>query len=139
VISTVESSVRQPPRAAAATPASLSGLGKATLIRACAELPDPDAGPATTAAAVVHTLRLLPRRIGQLTTEARDLHQRMTSVIDAHAPSCSTGSGSARTTPAALLIAAGDNPERLRSDASFAPLCGVSIERSLATLAAHGH
>ncbi|MFL6146422.1 MAG: transposase, partial [Pseudonocardiaceae bacterium] len=27
---------------------------------------------------------------------------------------------------AALLIAAGDNPERLRSEASFAALCGVS-------------
>jgi transposase len=51
---------------------SLSGLGPATLIRRCAELPDPDAGPATTAA-VIHTLRLLARRIGQLTTEARDL------------------------------------------------------------------
>ncbi|GAA3845207.1 hypothetical protein GCM10022380_74190 [Amycolatopsis tucumanensis] len=29
-------------------------------------------------------------------------------------------------TAATLLIAAGDNPERLRSEASFAPLCGVS-------------
>jgi transposase len=27
---------------------------------------------------------------------------------------------------AALLIAAGDNPDRLRSEASFAALCGVS-------------
>ncbi len=34
-------------------------------------------------------------------------------------------------TAAALLIAAGDNPQRLASDASFAALCGVSpIEAS---------
>ena len=30
------------------------------------------------------------------------------------------------TWSAALLIAAGDNPDRLRSEASFAALCGVS-------------
>jgi transposase len=98
---------------------SLSGLGRATLIRRCAELPDPDAGPATTLA-VVHTLRLLARRIGQLTSEARDLHQRMTRVISAHTPQLLDRPGVGADNAAALLIAAGDNPDRLTSDAAFA-------------------
>jgi transposase len=110
---------------------SLSGLGRATLIRRCAELPDPAAGPDITAAAVIHTLRLLARRIGQLTTEAGDLQQRMTRVIHAHAPQLLDQLGVGPDNAATLLIAAGDNPDRLASDASFAALCGVSpIEAS---------
>ena len=31
-----------------------------------------------------------------------------------------------RTPPGALLVSAGDNPERLRSEAAFAHLCGVA-------------
>lgn len=108
---------------------SLSGLGRAALIRRCAELPDPDTdadtGPATTAA-VIHTLRLLARRITQLTAEARDLQNRMAAVIGAHAPQLLDRVGIGPDNAAALLTAAGDNPERLRSDASFAALCGVS-------------
>lgn len=104
---------------------NLSGLGRATLIRRCAELPDPDTGPDTTAA-VIHTLRLLARRIDQLTSEARDLHHRMTRVIDAHAPQLLDRPGVGADNAAALLIAAGDNPDRLAIDAAFAALCGVS-------------
>jgi transposase len=104
---------------------SLSGLGQATLIRRCAQLPDPDAGQETTAA-VIHTLRLLARRVAQLSAEARDLQRRMTSVIGAHAPQLLDRVGVGPDNAAALLIAAGDNPDRLTSDASFAALCGVS-------------
>jgi transposase len=109
---------------------SLSGLGPATLIRACAELPDPEAGQATTAA-VIHTLRLLAHRMGQLTTEARDLQQRMSRVISARTPQLLDQLGVGPDNAAALLIAAGDNPDRMHSEASFAALCGVSpIEAS---------
>ena len=39
---------------------------------------------------------------------------------------------------AALLVAAGDNPERLRSEASFASLCGVSpVEASSGKVVRH--
>jgi transposase len=109
---------------------SLSGLGRAALIRRCAELPDPAAG-SDAAAAVVHTLRLLARRIHLLTAEADDLQQRMTQVIRAHAPQLLDQLGVGADNAATLLIAAGDNPDRLASDASFAALCGVSpIEAS---------
>ena len=111
---------------------SLAGLGRATLIRACAQLPEPDRDAGSDAAsAVVHTLRLLARRIDQLTAEARDLHQRMNAVITAHAPALLERPGVGADNAAALLIAAGDNPDRLASDASFAALCGVTpIEAS---------
>ena len=40
--------------------------------------------------------------------------------------------------PATLLIVAGDNPQRLRSEASFASLCGVSpIEASSGKVVRH--
>ncbi len=104
---------------------SLSGLGRATLIRRCAQLPDPDAGQDTTAA-VIHTLRSLARRVGQLSAEARDLQDRMTRVITAHTPKLLDQLGVGPDNAAALLIAAGDNCDRLTSDASFAALCGVS-------------
>jgi transposase len=104
---------------------SLSGLSATRLIRACAELPDPDPVSVTTAA-VIHTLRLLAGRITALTVEARDLHRRMNVVITAHTPALLERPGVGPDNAAALLIAAGDNPDRLTSDASFAALCGVS-------------
>lgn len=46
-------------------------------------------------------------------------------------PACSRSTASAPTRPPRLLIAAGDNPDRLATEASFAALCGVSpIEAS---------
>jgi hypothetical protein len=42
------------------------------------------------------------------------------------------------TTPATLLVLAGDNPERLKSEASFASLCGVSpVEASSGKVIRH--
>ena len=47
------------------------------------------------------------------------------------APGCSHSTGSATIRAAALLVAAGDNPDRLRSEAAWARLCGVGpIEAS---------
>jgi hypothetical protein len=75
---------------------------------------------------VIHTLRLLAGRITALAVEARDLHRRMNVVITAHTPALLERPGVGPDNAAALLIAAGDNPDRLTSDASFAALCGVS-------------
>lgn len=57
-------------------------------------------------------LEMLDRELGRLTTEA--------------APTLSDLNGVGPDVAGALLVAAGDNPERLRSDAAFASLCGVS-------------
>lgn len=109
---------------------SLAGLGRATLIRRCAELPEPqDAGPAL--AAAVYTLRVLAHRIQLLTAETNDLEKKITAAVTTQAPQLLDRVGVGADSAAALLIAAGDNPERLRGEASFAALCGVSpIEAS---------
>lgn len=104
---------------------SLAGLSTKTLIRSCADLAEPDSGAAAHAAAV-YTLRLLARRIQQLTDEARDLEKRIRDAVAAHCPQLLERVGVGPDCAAALLIAAGDNPERLRREASFAALCGVS-------------
>jgi len=73
-----------------------------------------------------YTLALLARRILELTTEIDDLNQQITAILTRHAPTLLQRNGVGPDTAAALLIAAGDNPERLHSEASFAALCGVS-------------
>jgi transposase len=72
------------------------------------------------------TLRSLARRYLELHDEVADLDTMITAIVDELAPALvarnSVGHGSA----AQLLLTAGDNPERLRSEAGFAALCGVS-------------
>ena len=82
--------------------------------------------PCDTTSAAAYTLRLLARRILALTSEIRDLEQQITAAITNHTPTLLTHRGIGPDNAAALLIAAGDNPDRLRSEASFAALCGVS-------------
>uniref|UniRef100_UPI0036F3D9BA hypothetical protein n=1 Tax=Streptomyces cynarae TaxID=2981134 RepID=UPI0036F3D9BA len=67
-------------------------------------------------------LRLLARRIQHLTEEINDLTARITSAIAVCAPRLLDRYGVGPDTAAALLIAAGDNPDRMGSEASFAAL-----------------
>lgn len=103
----------------------LSGLSTPLLVRACAalEVTDPTAD---TGQAAQHTLRLLAQRITLLTEEIDDLDARLTAVLADHAPDLLARNGVGPDTGATLLIAAGDNPDRLHSEAAFAALCGVS-------------
>jgi transposase len=108
---------------------SMTGLSNPRLIRRCANL-DPGQ-PDTPAAAAAYTLRLLARRVIELTREVDDLNQRITDAVNACTPELLQRYGVGPDTAAALLLAAGDNPHRLTSEASFAALCGVSpIEMS---------
>ena len=72
------------------------------------------------------TLKSLGRRYLELHDEIADLDTMIVAIVDELAPALvarnSIGHGSA----AQLLVTAGDNAERLRSEASFAALCGVS-------------
>ncbi|MET8897172.1 IS110 family transposase [Streptomyces albogriseolus] len=108
----------------------LEPLSTTLLVRRCAELADTREGnPAADTA--VFTLWLLARRVVQLRQEATELGRRMTIAIRATAPSLLEQLGIGPDSAAALLITAGDNPERLASEASFAALCGVSpVEKS---------
>ncbi|WP_432190335.1 transposase [Streptomyces sp. Tue6028] len=103
---------------------SLSRLSNAAVIARCAELP-------STGSAAVFTLQLLARRIQQLTAEVKELTRRVTKAVRHRQPQLLDLIGVGPDSAAALLIAAGDNPERLASEASFAALCGVSpVEQS---------
>lgn len=108
---------------------SMTGLSNAVLFRRCAQLDHPD--PTDPVSAAAFTLRLLARRILELSSEITELNTRIAAAIQAHAPRLLQRYGVGPDTAAALLLAAGDNPERLTSEASFAALCGVSpIEAS---------
>ncbi|MET7353101.1 transposase [Streptomyces mirabilis] len=103
---------------------SLAGLSNPKLFKQCAELAD--SGLPGPAGAARHTLSLLARRIQHLTQEINDLNTRITEAIKASTPGLLDINGVGPDSAAALLIAAGDNPERLDSEASFAALCGTS-------------
>ena len=47
-------------------------------------------------------------------------------IVDELAPELITGKAIGYGSVAQLLITAGDNPERLKSEASFAALCGAN-------------
>jgi transposase len=101
-----------------------SGLSNVRLFRWCAGLEaTPEAG---TGQAVRHTLRLLARRIGHLTEEIDDLNKQIAHAVQQAAPGLLEVHGVGPDTAADLLVAAGDNPGRLTSEASFAALCGTS-------------
>ncbi|MFF7756098.1 transposase [Streptomyces sp. NPDC007971] len=102
---------------------ALSGLSNPKLIRKCSELEAAD--DTAPAAAARHTLRLLARRIQHLTEEINDLTTRITRAVAVCAPRLLDRYGAGPDT-AALLTAAGDNPDRTGSESSFAALCGVS-------------
>lgn len=94
------------------------------LIRRCAQLETTTPHDVTSAA--IYTLRLLARRILELTAEVHDLVHHITDTITRQCPRLLTRHGIGPDNAAALLITAGDNPDRLRSEASFAALCGVN-------------
>uniref|UniRef100_UPI003983B162 IS110 family transposase n=1 Tax=Streptomyces kunmingensis TaxID=68225 RepID=UPI003983B162 len=102
---------------------ALSNLSNTALIATCAGLHGDDAA--------VFTLRLLAQRIQQLTAEVKELVRRTTKAVRCRHPQLLDVIGVGPDSAAALLIAAGDNPERLGNEASFAALCGVSpVEQS---------
>lgn len=70
-------------------------------------------------------LRELARRIGFLNDQHRRLETRIAELVAHHAPALLGLFGVGPHAAAQLLIAAGDNPQRLRSEAAFAKLCGA--------------
>ena len=71
-------------------------------------------------------IRGLARRIQGLNTEMRDIDDTLTRLIDQIAPSLLALYGVGVDTAASLLVAAGDNPDRLHTERSWAHLCGVT-------------
>ena len=71
-------------------------------------------------------LRLLARRVQSLDAEITELDAQLQPMVTAAAPALVAQLGVGIDTAGALLVAAGDNPQRLRSERSFAHLCGVA-------------
>ena len=108
----------------------LSGLEGRALLDACAA-PGPADGADAIPAAATTALSSLARRHQALTAEIADLDGELQALCAQANPALLAATGVGAATAAALLIAAGDNPGRLRNEASFAALCGTSpIEAS---------
>ena len=84
------------------------------------------AGPADPTAATRFAMRSVSRRYRLLSEEIAELDTQIERLVEQAAPELVALDGVGPDTAAALLIAAGDNPGRLRSEASFAHLCGAA-------------
>jgi transposase len=71
-------------------------------------------------------LRALAQRWSALDAEIHQLDLQLESLVTTAAPSLLELRGVGIETAGALLVAAGDNPDRLANEASFAALCGVT-------------
>jgi transposase len=71
-------------------------------------------------------IRGLARRIEDLNDEMRTIDRALRGLIGQTAPSLLECYGVGVVTAATLLVTAGDNPDRLHSERSWAHLCGVS-------------
>jgi transposase len=77
------------------------------------------------------SLRMLARRAITLEKEITELDAILKPLVKETAPQLVATLGIGTDAASALLVAAGDNPERLRNEAAFAHLCGASpIEAS---------
>lgn len=102
----------------------LTGLGVKALVQTCArfrpgDLTDPVQG-------VKAALRRLARRCQLLAEEIAEADLDLSILVGRAAPQLVAQFGVGPEVAGQLLITAGDNPTRIRNEASFAALCGVS-------------
>ncbi len=103
---------------------SLRRLAGKHRIRGCAALrPGPVTDPA---AATKVALRSAARRWLALQAEIEDLDIHLTALVASAAPDLLSLPGVGVDTAGQLLVTAGDKPDRLRSEAAFARLCGAA-------------
>jgi transposase len=76
--------------------------------------------------ATKRSLRSLARRYQNLKTEIAELDEAINTLCVAENPALLGVRGVGSEVASALLVAAGDNPDRMRTEASFAALCGSS-------------
>jgi transposase len=103
----------------------LCELSTARLIEKASRL-RPGATPSDVEAATKFALRSVARRYQHLSKEISELDERLNRLVSEVAPQLVAVEGIGTDTAASLLIAAGDNPERLKNEAAFAHLCGAA-------------
>jgi len=86
----------------------------------------PGAGGDTVLCATKLAIATLGRRALALEADAARLDQELEALVRRCAPSLLDVYGVGINTAAILLVAAGDNPHRLKTEAAFAHLCGVA-------------
>jgi transposase len=86
----------------------------------------PSAGSDTIVYATKLAIATLGRRVLALEADAERLDRELETLVRRTAPSMLDVYGVGINTAAILLVAAGDNPHRLKSEAAFAHLCGVA-------------
>jgi len=115
----------------------LRGLSTKELIRVAARFRLAD-DPRDVASATKFALRSVARRYEALSEEILELEAHLDRLVGQAAPELVALAGIGTDNAATLLIVAGDNPERLGSEASFANLCGVApIEASSGRVVRH--
>jgi transposase len=103
---------------------SLSQLPRPELLRRTKRFRVPCASdPSSTAR---WTLRLLALRHQALTDEVEAIDLAIQPLLETHAANLLDVPGVGPEVAGTLIVTAGDNPERLHSEASFAALCGVN-------------
>jgi transposase len=86
----------------------------------------PGANPSDVQAATKFALRSVARRHQSLSEEISELDEQLDRVVAEAAAELVAMEGVGTDTAASLLIAAADNPERLKNEAACAHLCGAA-------------
>ena len=102
------------------------GLSPITLVRTTAALKPRRSDPDIVRFTTLSTLRELGRRALFVREQKMRLNAEMRPLIREVAPPLLEIRGVGFDVAAKLLIAAGDNPHRIRSEAAWAHLCGVA-------------
>jgi transposase len=105
--------------------AELRGLSTAKLVTTAARF-RPGGFPKDLRAATKLAMRSVARRHRRLSEEIAELEEQIAWLVSEAVPALASLRGVGTDTAASLLIAVGDNPQRLKSEASFARLCGVA-------------
>lgn len=115
----------------------LRGLSTKELVTTAARF-RPSGDPKDVEATTRFALRSVARRHEALSEEIAELDAQLKRLVEKASPGLVSLPGVGTHHAATLLVLAGDNPERLRSEASFASLCGVSpIEASSGKVVRH--
>ena len=115
----------------------LRGLSTKELISVAARFRLGD-DPRDVPTATKFALRSVARRYEALSEEIAELEAHLDRLVAQVAPKLLSLPGIGTDSTATLLVVAGDNPQRLGSEASFASLCGVSpIEASSGKIVRH--
>jgi transposase len=115
----------------------LRGLSRKELVSVAARFRLGD-DPRDVPSATKFALRSVARRYEALSEEIAELDVQLDRLVAQAAPELVSLPGIGTDHAATLLIVAGDNPQRLTSEASFASLCGVSpIEASSGKVLRH--